>query len=618
MVTQKIIEQIEYYNKRYYDDGVSEISDTEYDALVKSANVEYDYVPGTANTGKNDRVKHLVSTLSLDKRTDLQALEEVTNTFGDTIIRELKYDGITLVHYPDNRVVTRGDGQYGQDVTAAIGHLLPSASLDYPVRGEFILRKDEYERYKAQKLEEDANIEIKNSRNVAAGFANLKDKQAPYGHFVAYEVVGSSESHTEQLNRLYQAGYEFAVSKKLFPDEVAADAASFDADKRDTLDYQIDGLVYRSDISDARKHFGETGHHPKDAIAFKFESPTVQTTLLDVKWQVGRTGRISPVAILEPVEILDTVVERATLHNHAYMETLNIAIGSTVTLTKAHDIIPAIIGCDNTDSLKTYPKITNCPVCCEPLKEVETQAFCVNAFCESRMPLLIAHMASRAALDIEGLSVKTSEKLCEKFHFKYPSDVLRLGVKDFETLEGFAKKSAEKLYAAIQLACSSSPMDRFIYSLGIPNVGKTASELLMKRYKTIENLANTEYEDLLTIDGIGEVIASSIASVEFWESLSNAQNIINVAEYKEDEPKQNTSGLVFCLTGKFTSNKSTYEQQLVTLGHSVESSLKKNVTCLVTADLSSTSSKMETAKKRGLQIMDEQQLNDFLAGEANG
>jgi DNA ligase (NAD+) len=520
---------LNYHDNLYYNQDAPEISDEEYDALkakyVELTGEEYNYVPGIAMFSKYE---HPYPILSLDKvqiTDDITLRKEIERLLP--IVIEPKFDGLTLVTYKD-AIVTRGNGQVGENVldnASTIKGIKKLMELILPVRGEALIKRSVFNQINEARAKKGLDL-FKNPRNAAAGMLRNKSVNKVEGlTFFAYDLLGNSKSVTNQLNLIDdKCAYDVKVTPSWrFED---ADKAiefikSFD---RDTLDYDIDGLVVKSDAFDSLNKFGMTGHHPKNAFAVKFEAKGAWTEIKDITWQVGRTN-ITPVAELVPVEIDGSTISRCTLHNIGIIKALDLSIiamdlnhKTLVKVIKTNDVIPRIIEAkietyNGDDPASYYGKFIHapkeCPSCNEPTHIENDILKCVNSSCPAKLLSRITHMAQRDALDIVGMSEETAKKIIEMYDIQMPAQVLLITQEQLEKLPGFAKKSAEKLYKAIQKARTTTA-DKMLYAAAMHLIGRSVSKDLCSNFN-LENLTEIVKEqrtDILTsIEGIGKEIA---------------------------------------------------------------------------------------------------------------
>lgn len=614
-----LTEKLKIYQDTYYKEGVSLVSDQEYDRLFDKLKKLEDEYPDlrendspTLRVGSdlnNDfpEVKHTIPVLSLDKA---YSKEEVLSFFSKSIDKEggmlsfaaeEKIDGISMVLYYEDghlvRAVTRGNGEVGNDVTANIMTIktvpltLPE-SVDLAVRGEVYLPKKDFLRLNA--LEEDEKKRAANPRNLAAGTVRRQKSQeaaaVPLNIF-CYEGFWSDKSKTPKdhlhiLKKLKNLGFRidpdfafFASTKEraeaaLKEAGLEGDAYSFDeieayiqkeVDERKGLEYEIDGLVFKINELDVREKFGYTEHHPRWAIAYKFESPQATTVLESITCQVGRTGRITPVAEVAPVALGGSTIRRATLHNQEYIDELELAIGDTVSITKRGDVIPAVeeVLEKNTLGNTTYKMPSTCPCCGTELILDGAHQFCPNYNCPDQVKGRIAFFASRDMMDIETLGPKTVEILYDKGLLKSVEDIYSADYDSLFGTPGIGEKTIKLLKSGVKESINQ-PFKVVLASLGIAELGpKMADILISGGFDDISKLiaaASTGSKELFTaIKGVGDSTATLII-----EAFKDPKLLSTVSELRkaglhmassDDETEadypQIFKGEVWCVTGSF-------------------------------------------------------------------
>lgn len=626
-----IIEYLKQCDHHYYvlDDPL--ISDAEYDQL-KSQIEEYDYVPGEALFSK---VKHTTPVISLEKVqiTDEKGLCKHFNrlNFREENIAgaflQWKYDGLTIVKYPDGRCVTRGNGETGEDVTANCLKVpgVKEMKSQYPIRMEVMMKKSEFNKINEERIGEGLEP-YKNTRNAAAGMLRNLDSSKVQGLIaIAYELIGHKGSNYDMQKELYHAvncNREcVARSVGVFNEYDLSREIEEHKLERKALDYDVDGLVLKSNRPNSLEYYGSTSHHPLNAIAIKFETPVVWTELERIVWQVGRTGKVVPVAEFKPIDILGSTVERATLHNIAYVHALGLTHyaydschRSQIAVTKANEIIPAVIDVKHPDVVEGHyvcavhePKV--CPDCGEPLEKVKDQVFCRNKNCKERLIAAAVHMVSKSGLDIKGLSEETIRKMydiLEKESIDYYGYTFPLAFDEKEyvlALDGFAEKSATKLVNAINNARTKVTMTKFLTACGIPLLGKSTAKLIAKRFKTIDEIikdAESDAKILLSIDGIGEELVASIKE-NFYLALDLSIMITDiVSEYEVPKAKADKQK-TFVITGTLEHPRDYYVAIIEDAGHKVSGSVSKKTYAVLAGDKAG--SKLDKANELGIKII---------------
>lgn len=621
---QSLKNQLDYHDNLYYNQDSPELSDAEYDALKKeylklTNQQEYNYVPGEAQFKK---FTHTFPIKSLSKINTLEeARKEIERLYP--VVIEPKYDGLTIVIYPEGKAVTRGSGTIGEDVTSnVVKFARVNHSYGYPIRGEAIMPISVFNEINKQREVEGKEL-FKNPRNAIAGILRNKDNSnIPKGlRFIAYEIVGSAESHIQQLLELKKY-YDIPEADTIWNYSDIDDAVKFIENfDRSKLDYEIDGLVIKSNKVNALDIFGETEHHPNHNIAYKFPSQGEWTVLKSITWQTGRTGRITPVAELEPVDIMGSTIERATLHNIGYISGLDLQLYDKVFLVKSNDIIPAVIKCEHTKNSKPIEIINKCPSCGGSLKVVNDQLFCYSFNCQAKLLYRTTHLVKRDALNIDGLSKQTILKMIEAGYINEPWDIFDVTEAQILKLDGFAKKSAKKIYENIHNA-RNCDFDRAIYASGIELVGKKVSKDIAKEFGSYEELINSKNisngnlaNRLYKIEGIGHSIVES-----FVDNFDQIEKLISYLNIKQPEKKDISitdnpfSGKKIYGTGTFANYKKDELKWLLEhMGAEFTSGYAKSLDYLIVGSVKG-SSKEDKAKKDGVKILTEDEFLKMIGG----
>lgn len=610
-----------YYDDLYYNQDISEISDAEYDALKKRYMAmiggEYDFVPGEAQFNK---FEHVTPVLSLGKVNTIADLAKEVKKLWPVILQP-KLDGLTLV-VGNGRCVTRGNGHVGEliGLNTARKFLAPEL-IDYPgeVRGEVLIPKaleDEINRLRIEHGDEP----FKNLRNAAAGILRKEESYlADKLVFLAYNITGSALKEEEQLQELKRAG--FTVPRTTYFTNMPSDFEKFcremvDSFDRDGYEFEIDGLVVKSNLPNALNLWRGTSHHDANAIAYKYPPKDGKwTKLLDVTWQVGRTGKITPVAEIAPVDILGSTISRATLHNINIIHGLDLQIGRDVFVVKANDVIPAIIDCDTEQVGLNIDLPVRCPACGALVRMENDQVFCTNPHCSTMIVATIKHIAGRDYLNIEGLSEETAAKMYDAGLVKSPYDIFNLSTDDIRRLPGFAEISAKKLHSAIQQAKLVN-FNRFIASACVPEIGRHAGRDIAEKFNSLESFL----EDIRngcpvtrTIEGIGDVMVQNlIAYIDNLEDLAEHVSITVPVVVHADTLRIVKKQLTFVITGTLTKPRSYFEDMIRNAGHKVSGSVSKKTDYLVCNEDKIGSSKMTKATKLGIPVVSEEQLKDLL------
>jgi len=676
--------QINAHNYRYHVQDAPIISDLEYDRLLNELKrIESDHpdwiTPDspTQRTGSKpadrfEKIRHPASILSLANAfggDDARAWFERVKKIDDRVehakfVVEPKIDGLSVVlHYRDGLFVqgaTRGDGEIGEDITSnlrtiraiplkipvnsnwVIGNSdsqtpqLPITNYQLPkylvVRGEaFIPNKDFDELNRT--LEEAGEKTYLNPRNTAAGSLRQLDPQLTASRpltLLVYQIVYSEggqvpTSQWEILEYLKALGFPVTDVAKRFDDLDSAIAYTETWNEgRDTLSYEADGMVIKIDDLTLAADLGFTGKDPRGAIAFKFPAREVTTTLNEIGVAVGRTGVLTPFAMLEPVEIGGVVVERATLHNFDFIADKDIRVGDRVLIKRAGEVIPYVIGPvagARSGKEKTYQMPTTCPACGQAVEHFEGEVawYCVNAACPAQLVRNIEHFVSRGAMDITGLGIKIVEQLIETGLVKDVADLFTLKKDQLLELEGFAEKKAENLLGSLEQAKAQS-LNRLLAALGIHGVGEVMAGDLSRSFGDLSALSKASAEELQQIEGVGPNIAESIVD---WFAQPVNQKVVKKLraagvdpEMQKSEVRTQTgllSGLTFVVTGTLpTLSRDGVKEFIERNGGKVTDSVSKKTSYLVLGE--NPGSKAEKARALGVKILDEGGLRK-LAGE---
>lgn len=664
---KKLREEIEYHNYRYYVLDSPVISDAEYDALMRELKeLEAKYPELITPDSPTQRVgfkpaegfkevPHKEPMLSLDDATDEEEVKEfdkrikrflnLPENISLEYVVELKIDGLAVeLVYEDGMLTiasTRGDGYVGEDIINNIKTIksiplklrkFEEDALEVPkridIRGEVYLNKDEFRRINEERISK-KEIPFANPRNAAAGSLRQLDPQVTakrkldiFFYGVGYVEGYKFSTQWEVLQSLKKWGLKINPYVKVASNIEEAISYHHQIESiRDTLPYEIDGVVIKINDLSLWDKLGLKARSPRYAIAYKF-APTQSTTKLkDVQFQVGRTGAVTPVAILEPVKIGGVVVERATLHNEDFIKNLDIRIGDYVLVQRAGDVIPEIVmpikeRRTGQEKEISFPK--HCPICGTPLVKKPGEAIwrCPNKGCYAQGVRKLLHFASRNAMNIEGLGDKVAKDLLDKGIVQNPADLYYLKVEDFLKLSGFAYKKAKNLWQAIQKS-KVVPLAKFIYALGIRHVGEAMAQILAEKFKSLEKLMKATSADLMAIPGIGPEAAKSI--VDFFKDEDNKNMIdrllqagITLVEDKERrEMPKILEGYTFVFTGgleNFTREEA--KELILNLGGKVTDSVSKNVSFVVVGKDPGT--KYQKALSLGVKTLSEKEFLDLL------
>ena len=658
----RLREALRYHNYRYYVLDAPLISDVAYDALIQDLKALESEFPElqtpdspTQQVGEEPRdelglVEHPLPMLSLKAAYESA---EVHN-FDETCRRELgqdsvryvaepKYDGLAVeLIYEDGRLTvaaTRGDGETGEDITTNVRtikevppRLLEQGDRPIPehliVRGEIYMRRDEFRDLNQMRVDE-GKRPFANPRNAAAGSVRQLDPKVTARrplHIFLYVLVEADElgfeTHWDALHALPRWGLRTNLERlgRYADIEKAIDFHRTLAELRDDLPYEIDGVVYKVDRLAFQTQLGSRSRDPRWAIAYKFEPRQATTSLEDVVFQVGRTGTITPVAILEPVRIGGVEVSRASLHNQSEIDRKDIRFGDTIVIERAGDVIPHVVKAipDARDGSEEAIEIpASCPACdAEVLMSDDgKQASCPNPNCPAQLRESVTHYASRGAMDIEGLGEKRAEQLINADLIVRLSDIYRLTVEDLVALERFAETSAEKLVDEIE-ASKETTLPRFLYALGIPEVGAHTAEVLAQHVDSLGALRTASKEDIERIAGIGPQISRSVAAFfrdertsELVDSLLDA-GVMPVNPYR-DEAQRPLAGLIFVFTGTLGRwTRDEVKRLVARLGGRATSGVSGETDYLVAGPGAGT--KLEEAEDRGVVVLNESAFVELL------
>ncbi len=652
---KELRELLERYNYEYYHLNASSVSDAEFDRLMnelimlenehpelKSPLSPTQRVGGTvAEEFKKITHKRLMLSLAnAFSESDLRDFDKkVCETLGVkkvTYMAEMKIDGLAMsLDYVDgelNYAATRGDGNVGEDVTQNVITIksIPThikVNKPFEVRGEVYMPKASLNALNEERQKQNQPL-FANARNAAAGSIRQLDSRvaasrklnAFWYYFVNANEFGFTR-HSEALNYIETLGFRTNKERRLCDgiEEVLAYVEEYTL-KRPTLDYDIDGIVIKVDDITKYDILGYTAKTPKWAIAYKFPPEEVQTTLEDIIFTVGRTGKITPNAKLSPVRVAGSMVQRATLHNEDFVVSKGMMIGDTVVIRKAGDVIPEVVKSlkeKRTGNEKPFVMIDKCPVCGEPLTKVDAMHFCLNPHCDAKHIEGLIHYSSRDAMDIEGLGEKIVELLFnEKFINDIPSIYNLYNFRqDIIFMDGFKDKSVDNLIDAIEKSKQNS-LEKLIFGLGIKEVGAKTAKILAKKYLTMDELMKASYEDLLAIPDIGPISATSIS-----EYFKNENNIKLIEELKNLGLNMKYLGVVssdvtspfygktVVLTGTLASmGRKEATELLENLGAKVAGSVSKNTDYVIFGE--EAGSKLDKARALGVKTLDEE---SFLA-----
>jgi DNA ligase (NAD+) len=621
-------EAIRYHDHRYYQAADPVIPDRTYDRLfdrLETLEDAFDLDSATSPTRRVggepldelETVEHVTEMLSIDSAVEEREVREFDRRVRDRLaaagddgpveyLCEPKFDGLSVeLVYEDGeleRAATRGDGEEGDDVTANV-RTIRSVPLeldgDHPsflaVRGEVFMPKAAFQAYNRERLERGDDA-FANPRNAAAGTLRQLDPavtaERPLDCFV-FDVLDDGgygfDTRIEEHRTVAAWGFRVDDDTRLVEDVDGAIAFREEMlDQRDDLDYELDGTVIKLDRKAACETLGSTSRAPRWAFAYKFPARSEETTVRDVVVQVGRTGRLTPVALLDPVEVSGVEVSRATLHNPDQIEELGVDVGDRVRLTRAGDVIPYIEAVVDADGDGHFGFPDHCPVCDSPIERDGPMAFCTGGVaCPAQLRRAVRHYASRTGLDVEGLGEKAVDQLFDAGLLEALPDLYDLTVEELAALEGWGETSAENLLAELE-ASKEPPLSDFLSALGVPEVGPTTAADLARHFGTLDAVVEASVGELQAVEGIGRTVAEEIR--EFLDSDRNRAAIDALRERGVDPRPAETAGdalegLTFVFTGALDDRTREAARELVEAnGGSATSSVSGNTDYLVVGD----------------------------------
>ena len=654
---EELRKKTEYYAKKYYDDDNPEITDFEYDMMMlelrtlESQNPEFitkdsltQKVGGHVKEGFA-KVEHEVPLQSLQDVFNFEEIEafdeRVKKIASENGIDEVKYvvetkiDGLSsALEYKDGKLVrgaTRGNGLVGEDVTEnlktikTIPQELPE-KINITVRGEVFISKKEFEKMNQEREENEEEL-FANARNAAAGSLRQLDsnitKKRPLNIYIfnVQKIEGKEfNSHFEELEYLEKLG--FNVNPVRIPCsniEEVKKAINKIGEDRENLTFGIDGAVVKVDNLKLRTILGTTSKVPKWAIAYKYPPEQKETILKDIEFQVGRTGVITPLAILEPVRVAGSLISKTTLHNEDFVKEKGLKIGDRVIIQKAGDVIPEIVRAvvekrDGTE--KEFVMPTHCPVCgAETVREEgESAVRCTGIECPAKLYRNLVHFVSREAMNIDGLGENIIGILLEKKMISNIADIYDLEFEDLTSLKKNGKKFAQNLIDSINIS-KQNDLYRLITALGIRHVGVKAAKVLAKTYENMDNLANASIEDLSQVDEVGPIVANSIneffsqeQTKDLLKRLKDAG--VNMERQKEENEDDRFAGKTFVLTGSLEKYSREEASNIIEkFGGKTSSSVSKKTTYLLAGE--DAGSKLTKAQSLGVQIISENEFEEM-------
>lgn len=642
---KELVELINHYSYHYYVLDNPLISDKEWDKLYdelikleKETGIVLDNSPSKRVGGEVlsgfKKVKHEIPLYSLEKVNNFESLDKWITDVKKKVQNaeftiDYKYDGLTVVLTYENGILvrgeTRGDGTIGEDVTEQVKTIRTvPLTIDYKnkvvVHGECIMKLSELE-----KFNKTSDEFLKNARNAAAGaLRNLDPKITKSRNLdVIFYDVSYIEGKTFETQ---QQMHDFLIENKFYVVNNYKKENSFESIKdcfnkidleRHNLDFLIDGAVIKLNNIKDRDILGYTIKFPKWALAYKFEAEETSTKLLDVVWSVGRTGKVTPGAVVEPVELAGATIRKATLNNYEDILKKKVKINSFVFIRRSNEVIPEILGlAQDTDDSKIIEKIKFCPSCNEPLIEIGPNLFCPNTFnCPEQIKEKLVHYSSRNAMNIEGISDKTVDLFYEKLNLRSIADLYDLTYNQILELESFKEKKTNNILNAIENSKKVS-LSKFIYAIGILNVGKKTARDLAHKFKTFENFKNATFEDLVEIKDIGDVVANSI--LEYFKNEKNLKLIEDIFSkgviVQDENTNTNTSkfsGKTIVLTGTLNNFKRDELTEILSnLGANVTSSVSAKTDLVICGE--NAGSKLEKAQKLNVKVVYEEELIELI------
>lgn len=581
--------------------------------------------------------EHIRRLYSLDKaltEEELTAFEERIKKIDPGVPAEYtveyKFDGLTVcLTYENGRFVgaaTRGNGSTGEDVTAQVLTIKSfPLTIGYrgviEVQGEAVMRLSALEEYNRTAAEP-----LKNARNAVAGAIRNLDPKVTAArkldimfYNVNYMSEGALSSQTECVEFLRKNGFKVHPFLRVCRDmeEVFAAIREIDVSRR-SLDILTDGAVVKVNDFSVREELGATDKFPRWAVAFKFEAEEVTTVLQDVVWQVGRTGKLTPLALLEPVELAGATVRKATLNNYGDIRRKGVKVGARVLVRRSNEVIPEILGTTEvTENCREIPLPAVCPSCGQAVTEVGANVFCLNKKCRDRVIYSVTNFCSKDGVNVEGFSEMTAAQLYDENLVRGFADLYALTKKQLLKLEGFKSKKADNLLKSIENS-KFARLKNFLYALGIDNVGKKTAADLAKKYKSLEALAAAEKEELMEMDDVGEAVAESIyAYFRDGDNKNELERLAAAGVKPIGEVEQKAEGAFagesVVLTGSLSSfTRGEAEDIIQKLGGETKSSVTKTTTLVVAGEKAG--SKLEKAKALGIKIIDENEFKSLING----
>ena len=634
---KQLVRKLNHYRDLYYNDSISMISDKQYDDMydkLKRIEEETGVIMSNSPTttvgyvvkSSLEKTTHSHPMLSLDKTKSVDDLIKFSS--GNDCVISLKMDGLTVLNTYESGVLqkseTRGNGEVGEIITHNV-RVFDNFPINIPfdrkfeIEGEAIITKDDFEQI-------NTNGEYKTCRNLASGSVRQLDNRIAkdrHVHFIAWKVPFGFKTYVDEFRIAKDYGFEVVpyvtynsntddINKKIEQLKAVAEEKS----------YPIDGLVISYNDVEYGKSLGMTGHHPKHSLAFKFYDEEAVTILQDIKWGMGKTGQLTPIGIFNEVQLDNTTVNKASLHNVSILKKLQLGIGDEITVYKANQIIPQIR--ENLTKSNIFNIPNKCPICGQPtriVKENDSEVLmCENPDCKGKLLGRLIHATSRNALDIENLSESTIEKFINLGWLNSIKDIYYLSAHENEmkTMEGFGKKSVEKLLASIEKSRNTN-LERFLYSLSIPLLGKSASKMIAEAvdydFDTfIDEMTIKGAEYFRYLPGVGDALISSLNT--YWKNhYSDILQLANEFTFEKsnivlDEILKTLQGKTFVVTGSVNhyKNRDELKADIVAHGGTVAGSVSSKTSYLINSNINSTSSKNQKAKSLGIPIISEEEF----------
>lgn len=652
-IKQKIEElrkTLRYHSDRYYNDDAPEIEDYEYDMMMRELKgleekyPEFDSAdsPTKRVGGKADNsfasVEHTVRMESLQDAFSKEEIFDFDRRVKENVsdvhyVVEPKIDGLSVsLEYVNGeffRGSTRGDGNVGEDVSGNLRviHNIPlklNHALPYiEVRGEVYMPKKSFDRVVDRQLINDEKP-FKNPRNAAAGSLRQKDSEVAATRgldifvFNIQQIEGKElTSHKESLDYLKELGFNTIPYYERVDDiETAFEKVLQIGEKRGELEFDIDGAVIKVDDFSEREQLGSTAKFPKWAVAFKYPPEEKQTEILDIEITVGRTGKLTPTAVLSPVHLAGTTVSRATLHNQDFINEKGVNIGDIVTVRKAGDIIPEVLCVNEKRSNGSFVYPERCPSCNEKVvrEEGESDIRCINPECPAQLLRNLIHYCSRDAMDIEGLGPSIIETFVNEGMIKTVTDIYCLDKEKIASLDGFQQTSANNIIESVENS-KNNDLSKLIFALGIRHIGAKAAKLLSDEFKNIDNLMNASLEAISDIDGFGDIMAKS--AFDFFQSESARELIADLKSFGVNTESKTVindnrfEGMTFVLTGTLPTYKRSEASKIIeSFGGKTSSSVSKKTSYVLSGE--SSGSKLDKANQLGIPVIDENEFNEMI------